>query len=345
MIDFRSDVLTAPTDEMWDAMRGTQPGWVWSGNDATINVLEATGAELLGKEAAMLVPTCTMANLLALMAQGRRGTQVILEAASHIAWSEEWGMSFICGLFPRLLPGNRGVPELAAVEEAIVTPKYGHLPQTSLLCLENSHNNAGGIAVTVEQTAALADLAHRHSLAVHLDGARLFNAAAALHVEVHELAAPVDTVAVSLNKGLRAPYGALLCGPRAVIEEALINMKRLGAGSVHKAGILAAAGIIALSSGMEQAAADNQRAARLAQKVTSVPGLAIDLSSVQTNILNITVTCDGWTARHFVEQLQVHGVLALERTQQLVRFVTHAGIDDYDVERAAAVIKEVMQQA
>lgn len=343
MIDFRSDVLTLPTDEMWDAMRRTEPGWVWSGNDAAVNELEALAAATLGKEAAAFVPTCTMANLLALMTQGKRGTGVILEAASHIAWSEEWALSYICGLFPRLLSGTLGVMHPAEVEEVITTPRFGHLQPISILCLENSHNNAGGIAMTVEQTAAIADVAHSQSVVVHLDGARLFNSAAALDVTAQDLAEPVDTVSISLNKGLSAPYGALLCGPQAVIDEARINMKRLGAGSIHKAGIFAAAGIIALTTVAEQAGQDNRRAAQLARGLTSIPGLRVDMATVQTNIVNVVVEQAGWTVPSFVEHLSTQGVQALVRSHELVRFVTHAQISDADIEQAVAIIAEVMK--
>jgi len=343
MIDFRSDVLTSPTEAMWEAMRSAEPGW--AGSDANVLELETLGADIVGHDAALFVPTCTMANLLALMSLGRRGSQVILEATSHIAWSEGFGVSNICGLFPRLLPGIRGVPELADVEEAIISPQFGHLPQTSLLCLENTHNNAGGTVVTAEQTAAIATLSHRHGVMVHLDGARITNAAAALRTTVKELSAPVDTVSLSLNKGLGAPYGALLCGATSTIDEARMNLNRLGAASVHKAGLFAAAAVVALETMKGQAAVDNWRAHQLAQLLVDVPGLHLDMASVQTNIVNVVVECPGWTANSFVERLASYDVLALERGEKLVRFVTHAQIGESEVEQAASIIERVMREA
>ncbi|HVF10221.1 MAG TPA: GntG family PLP-dependent aldolase [Abditibacteriaceae bacterium] len=343
LIDLRSDVMTPPTAEMWEAMRRAQCGGVRFGEDECVRELEALGAELLGKEAALFVPTCSMANLLALMTLGERGTQVILEAASHIAWSEEYGFAHICGLFPRLLPGTDGVLQPAAIEEALLIPRFSHLPRTSLVCLENSHNNAGGIAVTPAQTAAVAMVARQHGVAVHLDGARLFNAAVALGVLPRQLAAAVDSVAVSLNKGLCAPFGALLCGSSQVINEARINARRIGAASIHKAGIFAAAGTIALTSMIDRLADDNRRAAALARRLKALPDLYIDLETVQTNIVKATVMREGLTSREFVARLAQGSVLALERSAQDVRFVTHRLIGDAAIERAAQAVARALK--
>jgi threonine aldolase len=332
--------MTPPTDAMWEAMRRARYGGAVFGEDASVRELESLGAEMLGKQAALLVPTCSMANLLALMTLGERGTQAILEATSHIAWSEEYGFAHICGMFPRLLTGKQGVLHAAEVEELIVTPQFSHLPRTSIVCLENSHNNAGGIAVTPDQTAAVAAVAHRHRIAVHLDGARLFNSAAALGVSARELAAPVDTVAVSLNKGLCAPVGALLCGSSQVIGAARINARRIGAGSIHKAGIFAAAGIIALTDMVDRLVDDNRRAARLAQ-LLKASGIQVDLATVQTNIVLATVS---FPARDFVSRLTQQGVLALERSAHDVRFVTHRLIGDAEIERAAEIVARLLKE-
>ena len=342
-IDLRSDVMTPPTAAMWEAMQRARCDSGVFGEDTTVRELEATGAALLGKAAALFVPTCSMANLLALMTLGERGTQFIIEETAHIAWSEEYGFAHVCGLFPRLLAGAQGVLPVAAVEAAIVTPQFSHLPRTSLVCLENTHNNAGGIAITPDQTTDIATVAYRHGVAVHLDGARLFNAAVALGISVRELADPVDTVAISLNKGLCAPLGALLCGAAPVIEAARLNARRIGAGSIHKAGIFAAAGLIALTEMIDNLAHDNRRAADLARRLKALPDLHVDLNTVQTNIVKATVQREGLTARDFVASLARGGVLALERSAPDVRFVTHRMIGDEDIERAAEVVAHILE--
>ncbi|MBI3978357.1 MAG: aminotransferase class I/II-fold pyridoxal phosphate-dependent enzyme [Chloroflexi bacterium] len=338
MIDLRSDVRTTPTDEMWEAMRRAEMGWASFGEDRSVNELEALGAELLGKEAAVLVPTCRMANLLGLMTLGERGTQAVLESTAHIVWSEAWSLAYICGLFPRLVEGADGMPDPVAVAEAIESAAFARLPRTSVVCLENSHNNAGGTAATAEQTAAIADVAHRYGAALHLDGARIFNSAIALGVPARCLAEAADTVAVSLHKGLCAPAGALLCGPRQTISAARANAQRLGAASIHKAGIFAAAGIVALTTMIDRLADDHRRALALAKQIVQVPGVRVDLRTVQTNIVLMDVTQPGLPANEFLDRLASRGVLALPRTATRVRFVTRRLIEDRDVDGAAEAI-------
>jgi threonine aldolase len=272
------------------------------------------------------------------MTLGERGTRVVAESTLHILAAEEGGFAYVCGLIPHAIESRRGVPDPAALDAALAGAQFGHALRTSLICLENSHNNAGGIAVTPEQTAAIAAVARRHAVPVHLDGARLFNAAVALGVPARDLAAPVDTVAISLNKGLSAPVGALLCGPRPAIDTARINLRRLGSGSIHKAGIWAAAGLVALRTMIPQLGDDNRRAAQLAAALAEIPGLRIDRETVQTNIVVAELASADLPASAFVERLAQAGVLALARSPRTVRFVTHRLIGDAEVQRTADAV-------
>lgn len=341
MIDLRTDVLTPPTDEMWDAMRRAELGWTLYRQDRAVNELEERGADLLGKQAAMFLPTCSMANLLALMTLGERGTQAILETSAHILTSEEWGITSIAGLYPRSVNGTRGVMnpnDIAdAMESAPRTPTYQS--KTSLVCLENSHNNAGGVALNIKQTNAITNIAHQHNASVYLDGARLFNSAAALNVSAKQLVENVDAVGVSLNKGLCAPYGALLCGTREMIDAARVNAKRIGAASIHKAGIFAAAALIALDTMGGRLHEDNQRAQRLANWLA--PYIDIDLTTIQTNIVFADISKLNMSSNAFASQLEQRGILIYARPNSRVRFVTHRLIGDKEIDCAVAAVSEI----
>ena len=336
VIDLRSDVFATPTDEMWAAMRAAEPGWAFFGQDPSVNRLEALTADLLGKEAALFVPSCTTANLAALLVLAPPGSRVVTEATSHIATSEAAGLVHLAGIVPVPVTGQAGRPDVAAVEAAFGASSGG----AALLCLENTHNTAGGTILTADQTDALAEIAHRHGARVHLDGARLFNAAVALGVPVHRLTAGADTVSVSLNKGLGAPFGALLAGSQAIVAEARVQAHRLGVGGIHLAGILAAAGLVALTSGIERLAEDHRRARLLAEQVATVPGLRVDLAAVETNIVAVDVSSLSVSADEFVARVAAHGVLGYRRSSSLVRFVMHRDIGDDAVARAATAIRD-----
>jgi threonine aldolase len=337
MIDLRSDVFATPTDEMWAAMRSADIGWALFGQDASVNRLEALTAELLGKEAALFVPSCTTANLIAVMALAPRGSGVVMEAASHTATTEAAGLAAIAGIAARPIVGEGGIIGVDALEAAL-----GSANRPRLLSLENTHNTAGGTILSPEQTGALAEKAHNHGLLVHLDGARLFNAAVALGQPARSLTDAVDTVSISLNKGLGAPFGAMLAGPRAMIADARVHLHHLGVASIHQAGILAAAGIVALTTGIERLAEDNRRALDLARRLAALPGLGIDLASVQTNIVAVDVSALGMTAEQFVARLAEYGVLAYPRPPSKVRFVTHRLIGDSEIEQAAHAVESTV---
>ena len=299
MIDLRSDICAVPTDAMWEAMRAARLGWATYGEDENVNELERRGAELLGKESAVLVPTCSLANLAALMAQTKPGDRVEIDPSAHILVNEgDWLTE---------------VARLEVGEPAVV------------VCIENTHTRRGGTVLTAEETAERAARAPKS----HLDGARLANAAVALGVPLAKLAAPVDTVALSLNKGLCAPFGTILAGDAETIAAARVHLKRLGGGTVHKAGIFAAAGLVALEL-VDRLAEDHRRARDLAR--------LIGAEEPQTNI----VLADLGPAA--VEQLGASGVRTME-FEGRTRFVTHRLIDDDDVARAVEAVRNLRRRS
>ena len=332
MIDLRSDLHASPTDEMWEAMRSAKLGWATFGEDPSVNELQERMAALLGKEAGLWVPTCGMANLVALLTIAPRGSTVVLESSSHVLTSEERGLEEIAGLEPWSLWAEDGRLDPAEVEEAIVDT--GSL----MLVLENTHTRAGGTVVSLELTAELARAAQSHGAYVHLDGARLFNAAVALGVPVSELAAPVNTVAVSLNKGLCAPMGTILAGRTQVIELAHRTLRQLGGASVHKAGIAAAAALVALDTLVERLADDHRRARELGALLREIPGIDVDPPEIETNIVLADVSGTELYPHEFVELLAERGVLVLERDASRVRFVTHRLIGDAEISETAEIV-------
>jgi threonine aldolase len=308
VIDLRSDFCAPPTEAMWEAMR--------SADEGSLAKLELTVAFELGKEAAVLCPTCTAANLAALLASADRGRAAIVEAHAHVLVGEGSGITGIAGLLPLSL-ATAGVAVIAdEVEAAVVTR------EAAIVCLENTHTRAGGTVRDGAATAALATAAHGHGARVHLDGARLPNAAAALAVDIAELAAPVDTVSVSLNKGLCAPYGAILAGGAETVAAAREHLHRLGAGTVHKDWVLAAAGLVAWEQMRSRLVEDHGRARRLAE--------LLGLPAPETNIVMTELPVSA------LPELEQRGVLAFAPGGGNVRLVTHRGISDDDVEQAAA---------
>lgn len=343
-IDLRTDALTAPTDAMWDAMRSATFGWS-DDESRHVRELEALAAELLGKPAAVLMSTCSMANLVALLALTERGTQAVFEQNAHMVVLEEWGFSYLGGIFPRLIAGSDGQINPEELRQVITDAKAMDLPRTSLLCLENSHNNAGGTVTSVAELEALASIAHRHGAAVHIDGARLLNAAAALGVNARELTACSDTVSLSLNKGLSAPWGAVLAGNNPIIERSRRLMRRIGAASVHKEGMLAAAGVVGLKEMVPVLAEDNRRAAMLAKGISQIQGLHVDLRTVVTNIVLVDTTPSGVPASELVARLERADILTKGRSGEFqIRLVTHRHITDDHVPVVIRAMRECLEE-
>jgi threonine aldolase len=323
--DLRSDAVTLPTPDMWEAMQGATLGWAPRGEDPSVRRLEQEAARLVGKDDATFVPTGSMANLVALMTHGRPGDQVVAEESSHILWSEREGFARICGMVARPVAGRPACPRPDELDAVLREERFGHRRRTTLICVENTHNYAGGVAITPTEMSAVAEVAKAHDVPIHLDGARLFNASVALGVAPHELVRGADSVMFNLNKGLSAPCGALLCGSAAFVESARVNLERLGGHSLPQAGIWAAAGLVGLRARIPHLAEDHETALRLAHELAAVPGLRVDPSQVRTNILNVGLE-PPLRASDFVQGIRATGVGAYLRSHDSVRLVTHRHI-------------------
>lgn len=337
-IDLRSDLHATPTEEMWEAMRAAPLGWATYGEDPSVNELQERVAALLGKEAALWVPTCAMANLVTMLTIAPRGSSVVVEASSHVLVSEANAIEEVAGLDPVSLWAWDGRLDPTEVEDAIVESR------ATMLLLENTHTRAGGTVLSPELTDRLAAAAQSHGAYVHLDGARLLNAAAALGVPVAELAGPVNTVALSLNKGLCAPMGTILAGRAKVIELAHETLRRLGGASVHKAGIAAAAALVALDTLVDRLADDHRRARELGALLAAIPGLRLEPETIETNIVLVDVGGTGLDPEEFLRLLRERGVLGMERDTSRVRFVTHRLIGDAEVAEVAAVVAALAEE-
>jgi threonine aldolase len=338
MIDLRSDLCTVPTEEMWEAMRRAELGWPRYGEDASLNELCARGAELLGKPAAMWIPTTGIGNLAAMLTFCAPGEYVVLEAASHVLTSEGNGIVEIARLEPAPLWAPDGRLDPKDTEELIESL------HAALLVVENTHTRAGGTVVSPELTEQLAAGAKRHDCRVHVDGARLVNASVALGVPLASLAAPANSVVLALNKGLSAPFGALFAGSEAVVERAGQIVLRLGGGTVHRAGIAAAAGLVALDTMVDRLADDHRRARELGRLLDAVPGLTLRPATVETNIVLVDTGESGIAADDLVPLLDAAGVRTMSLDSTRVRFVTHRLVSDEDVEQAAAIVAEVVER-
>jgi threonine aldolase len=345
MIDLRSDTVTQPTTAMRRAMASAEVGDDVYHEDPTIRRLEELAAARLGKEAAIFVPTGTMGNQVAVHLHTSPGTEVILEARAHIYNFELAAMAVWSGTLPRPIPTVDGLLTPEQVEAAIAPPVY-YRTQARLLCLENTGNLWSGLPLDAARTTALAAVARRHGLAVHLDGARIFNAAAALGVSAASLAAPCDTVMFCLSKGLAAPVGSMLVGPTELIAEAR-RVRKLFGGGMRQAGVLAAAGIVALEEMVDRLGDDHVRARRLATALAEMPGVAIDVDRILTNILVFRLDVGGGDdgspapADRLVDGLKARGILCSGFGPRDVRMVTHCDIDDAAIESTIRAAREV----
>lgn len=339
VIDLRSDTLTLPSPAMREAMAKALVGDDVYGEDPTVNLLEQRAADLLGKEAGLYVSSGTQGNLLALLSHCNRGDEVLLEAESHIFMYEVGGISALAGLMPRRIVGVRGVMQPTDVRDNIRGENI-HYPRTGLICIENTHNRAGGTVVTIEQTEQIAAIAREHGIPLHVDGARLFNAAVALGVDVKHLAAPCDSISLCLSKGLGAPVGSVLVGSAEFILKARKYRKMVG-GGMRQAGIIAAAGLLSLESGIERLAEDHINAQRLARGLKSL-GFDVDMDSVQTNIVAAKTRSLGLTPQVLVQRLNDIGVMSNAMSAEIVRFVTHLDVNEQDIDEALKRISQVV---
>jgi threonine aldolase len=339
-IDLRSDTVTRPTPQMWERMREAPLGDDGLDGDPSVRQLEQYAAELLGKAAGLYLPSATMANLIAVMAVAGRGQQVVMEAASHIYTTERGGAG-LSGCFYVPVAGEQGAMRLDALQHVLDHERTG-LP-TALLCLETSHNNAGGAVLPLAHLQAVQSLAQARGLPVHLDGARLFNAAVALGVPARRIAQHVDSVTVCLSKGLSAPVGAVLAGSAETIARGREIRKMLG-GSQRQAGVTASAGLEGLQTMVDRLAEDHARARRLSAGLNGL-GLALRAATPQTNIVMVSVQGSGQDSAAFAERLRAAGVLARPWTPDTLRCVTHRHIDDAAVDAAVQAFAQAGRAA
>lgn len=341
-IDLRSDTVTKPSPAMRRAMAEAEVGDDVYMEDPTVNRLQARAAEIFGREAALFVPSGSMGNLACIMAQTSRGQEVICESNGHIYSYEMGAISALGGVLPRLVPAQDGILTWRQIAPAIREKAY-YRAQTALVALENTHNMAGGTVYPTEVAEEICDRAHEAGLAVHLDGARIFNAAVYLGRSVEEITRKFDSVQFCLSKGLGAPVGSMIVGSKELIERCRVIRKMLG-GGMRQAGVLAAAGLVALDEGPKLLARDHENAQTLAAMLAGVPGIELDAHKVQTNILIVTLTRDGSNASEFVTRLARRGVLCGAVDRSRVRMVTHRDVSRAEVEQAGRVIAEVMGQ-
>ncbi|MBW1699282.1 MAG: low-specificity L-threonine aldolase [Deltaproteobacteria bacterium] len=343
IIDLRSDTITKPTDAMRRAMATAEVGDDVFGEDPTVNRLEEMAAERLGKEAALFVASGTMGNLVCQLTHCARGEEVIMGELAHIMTSEQAGAAALGGIQPRTIPNQPdGKLSLDDIETAI-RPDNIHCPRTRLIALENTHNRCYGSPLEVEYVEAVAQLAHSRGLRLHIDGARIFNAAVALGVEARKLVDKADSVTFCLSKGLAAPVGSVICGSREFIQEARRVRKVLG-GGMRQAGILAAAGIVALNEMVQRLAEDHDNARRLAEGLAEMNGIEIDPSRIKTNILFFEIKRDDLTSEQLISQLNRQGVRMGARTPKIIRAVTNYHIKKEDIDHALGVLKRVLNK-
>jgi len=341
IIDLRSDTVTLPTTVMREAIYRAELGDDVFGEDPTTNRLEKMAAERVGKEAAMLVASGTMGNLVCVLTQCGRGEEAILGDQSHTFLYEAGGISTLGGVHPHTVRNEPdGTMRLEDIEAAIRGNNV-HFPRTRLICLENTHNRCNGAALTPEYTDAVVALSKERGLSVHLDGARVFNAAVALGIDVRELTRGVDSLSFCLSKGLSAPVGSVVCGTSDFIAETRRTRKVLG-GGMRQAGIIAAAGIVALQQMVDRIEEDHKNARRLAEGIAHIHGLSIDLASVQTNIIYFDVVTDRLKAEKLVTELGKRGIKLLCVGPSRLRMVTHYGISSDDIDSALAALAEIM---
>ncbi len=338
VVDLRSDTVTRPTAEMRRAMAEAEVGDDVYGEDPTVNRLEATVAEMAGFEAALFVPSGTMGNQVALAVHLRRGQEVVVPEGAHVYEYEPGSMAVISGALPRFVKAPRGLPDPADVEAAF--HGSGHQAPTGLVVLENTHNTAGGTVLPLEAVAEIQAVARRRSLPVHLDGARAFNAAAALGVDVAAVCAGFDTASLCLSKGLGAPVGTVLVGSKDHIAEAHRYRKLLG-GGMRQAGVLAAACLVAVRDGPARLPGDHARARRLAEGIAGLPGIGVDMDTVQTNIVYFAV--EGYSAADLATACAREGVLFNAMGRSRGRLVTHHQVGDEDIDKALAVVSTVTE--
>lgn len=340
VIDLRSDTVTAPSPKMRQAMAAAEVGDDVFGEDPTVNRLQQKIAELFGKEAALFVPSGTMGNEIAVKCHTRPGDEVICEAGCHIYNFESGAAPFLSGVQFRPLNGQRGVITVEQVQE-VLNPPADHFPRSSLITVENTHNSAGGTIFPLNELERLYTFAHKRSLKLHLDGARIWNAAIAAGIPVKEYARHCDSISVCFSKGLGAPVGSALAGSLEFITEAH-RLRKLFGGGMRQVGILAAAALYALEHNLDRLHEDHRNARFFAGALAEIPGIKLDLETVQTNIVIFEVAGSGRSVTEIVQKLKEKGVLVVPFGSARIRAVTHLDVNREQIKYAARAIREVV---
>jgi threonine aldolase len=344
-LDFRYEVTHKPTPEMFEAMMSVTPGMASAGQDPVVRELEARVAEMTGKEAAVFLPTTTNGTMLTLMNEDLRGQTVVMESRCHVYWVEQLHVSQFAGAAPLVVRGDsRGVMAIEDIDEAVNATAYGYKHRLGMVCLENTHNVCGGTVLSPDYTAQVGALAHEHGAGLYLDGARLFNAAVAQGVTLAELAAPADHVVVSLNKGLGAPMGAVLSSSAEAIAGVRVLAKRTGMISIHKAGMFAAAALVALDTMIDRLAEDHARIRHIAEIIGAIDGFAIQADTVETNLLRIDTSGLGISALEFANAVAEHGLGVHVLEPDAIKIAACYAIDDADVDEALVIITQVAEE-
>ncbi len=338
VIDLRSDTVTRPTAGMRAAMATAELGDDVFGEDPTVRRLEERIAELLGKEAALFVPSGTMSNQICIKVHTQPGDELICDVNSHIYNYEAGGPAVLSGVMCRTIEGDRGIFDVQHLE-GLVRPDNDHLVRTRLVCIENTHNRGGGSIFPLEAIRRISNWAHRHNLVVHLDGARLWNAAIATGIPLRDWAEPCDSVSVCFSKGLGAPVGSALAGTKEFVRRAR-RVRKLFGGGMRQAGVLAAAALYALEHHFHRLAEDHQHAQILAQTIRNTPGLRLFPQQIETNILYADIDPRLGTAADFARALAEQRVLVLPVASQRIRLVTHLDVSRTQAEQAAIIIQE-----
>ncbi|MGI6486105.1 MAG: low-specificity L-threonine aldolase [Thermoanaerobacterales bacterium] len=342
-IDLRSDTVTLPTQEMREAMYKADVGDDVYGDDPSINKLEELGAEILGKEASLFVPSGTQGNQISVLSHTAPGDEIILEERSHIITYEVGAVARIAGVQAKTVYGKKGIISPSDIEHSIREEDI-HQPKTTLICVENTHNRAGGTVIPLDILRETYDLSRKYEIPVHMDGARIFNAAAYLKVSAKQIAQYADSVMFCLSKGLCAPVGSLIAGDKQFISRARRFRKMLG-GGMRQAGILAAAGIIALEKMTKRLEEDHVNARVLAEGLNSICGIKIDLETVQTNIVICDIKGLNMTGNQFSHELFLRGVKINGGQSSTVRFVTHHGVSKDDIDEVLDKVKAIAKTA
>ena len=341
VIDLRSDTITRPSDRMRQAMAVAEVGDDVYLEDPTVNRLQELGAEMFGREASLFVPSGSMGNLVCIQAQTEPGQEVICDSEGHVYSYEMASMSAIAGVLPRVVNGEDGILGWDQIDAAIRPASY-HRAQTTMVSLENSHNMAGGTVYPRAVSDEICDRAHERGLRVHLDGARIFNAAVVLDENVADITRPYDSIQFCLSKGLGAPVGSLVLGSKDLIDKCRHYRKMLG-GGMRQAGIIAAAGIVALEEGPLRLHEDHENARVLAEGLSGVPGIDVDPGKIQTNIVIYGLGETGIDSATFLSELKSRGVLAGPVDRKRVRMVTHLDVTRVQVEQAVEVVDQLVR--